>query len=127
MRDTKDAIRRLWWQLTSADDDAANAALELLGRVVNQMTEEEVAALGDNPPLFAPARREAQAEDDSARGAAPSWPQFQAWRSAESQPTLGKQFNLDTNTLGIAVVAVAFVLVLIAGITITLRLDRQKS
>ena len=53
--DANGTARRLWWLLTSADDDVADAAMELLGRVVSQATEEKVAALGDNPPLFAPA------------------------------------------------------------------------
>ena len=46
--------RRLWWRLTDKKVVADNAR-EALARVVARLTELEVAALGAEPPLFAPA------------------------------------------------------------------------
>jgi HEAT repeat protein len=115
--DAKATARHLWWQLTSSDHDVANAAMELLGRVVNQMTEAEVAALGDNSP--------------------PKPCGFKLTRplliilNVVAAGLSGFAFNMLTAALGVptkpAIWTLVSALTLVILSVIALRLDRQKS
>lgn len=124
----RDLATTLHGQLANEYDDwiGSHFVYTKLERVVALSTVAEVAALGDNPPLFATAADRRRQRTIllvlSAIVAAIS-----SVTLSRLSSFLGKRYNLDTDTLGIAIVAIVFLLVLSAGIWITLRLDRLRS